>query len=136
MLAIYLLNPSKIVDRVGKVMTPILLICLLIVLVATIINPLDKPMAPIGSYVDNAFFKGFQEGYLTMDTLASFVFGIIVINAIKAKGITAKAGIAKATIKAGLIAAGCFRNYLSWTCLFRSIQRTLQQGKPTMVVRS
>ena len=100
------LNPSKIVDRVGKVMTPILLICLLIVLAATIINPLDKPMAPIGSYVDNAFFKGFQEGYLTMDTLASFVFGIIVINAIKSNGITTKAGIAKATIKAGLIAAG------------------------------
>ena len=100
------LNPSKIVDRVGKVMTPILLLCLLIVLIATVINPLDKPMAPIGSYVDNAFFKGFQEGYLTMDTLASFVFGIIVINAIKANGIKTKAGIAKATIKAGLIAAG------------------------------
>ena len=63
-------------------------------------------MAPIGSYIDNAFFKGFQEGYLTMDTLASFVFGIIVINAIKANGITTKGGIAKATIKAGLIASG------------------------------
>jgi len=100
------LNPSKIVDRVGKVMTPILLLCLLIVLAATFINPLDKPMEPIGSYVDNAFFKGFQEGYLTMDTLASFVFGIIVINAIKDRGVTTKAGIAKETIKAGLIAAG------------------------------
>lgn len=99
------LNPSKIVDRVGKVMTPILLLCLLIVLVATVINPLDKPLAPIGSYVDNAFFKGFQEGYLTMDTLASFVFGIIVINAIKDNGVTTKSGIAKSTIKAGLIAA-------------------------------
>ncbi|KAA9019930.1 branched-chain amino acid transport system II carrier protein [Niallia endozanthoxylica] len=100
------LNPSKIVDRVGKVMTPILLICLLIVLIATVINPINEPAAPIGSYVDNAFFKGFQEGYLTMDTLASFVFGIIVINAIKENGITTKAGIAKSTIKAGLIAAG------------------------------
>ena len=68
-------------------MTPLLLICLLIVLlVATFVNPLDKPSAPIGRYIDNAFFKGFQEGYLTMDTLASLVFGIIVINAIKAKG--------------------------------------------------
>jgi len=100
------LNPSKIVDRVGKIMTPLLLICLLIVLIATIINPLNEPAVPIGGYVDNAFFKGFQEGYLTMDTLASFVFGIIVINAIKENGVTTKAGIAKATIKAGLIAAG------------------------------
>ena len=50
--------------------------------------------------------KGFQEGYLTMDTLASLVFGIIVINAIKGNGVTTKTEIAEATIKAGLIAAG------------------------------
>ena len=80
------LNPSKIVDRVGKVMTPLLIDLSINILVATFINPLDKPMAPIGRYVDNAFFKGFQEGYLTMDTLASLVFGIIVINAIKDNG--------------------------------------------------
>ncbi len=99
------LNPSRIVDRIGKVMTPILLLSLLTILVATIINPIDKPLAPIGSYVDHAFFKGFQEGYLTMDTLACFVFGIIVINAIKESGVTTKGGIAKSTLKAGVIAA-------------------------------
>ena len=59
---------------------------------------LDQPSAPIGDYVDNAFFKGFQEGYLTMDTLASLVFGIIVINAIKAKGITDKKSIARSQL--------------------------------------
>ena len=42
------LNPSKIVDRVGKLMTPLLLIALLILLVATFVNPLDQPSAPIG----------------------------------------------------------------------------------------
>jgi LIVCS family branched-chain amino acid:cation transporter len=101
------LNPSKIVDRIGKLMTPLLLISLLILLIATLINPLDKPMKPIGNYFDNAFFKGFQEGYLTMDTLASLVFGIIVINAIKYKGVTNKKKIAKTTIKASLISASC-----------------------------
>lgn len=39
--------------------------------------------APVETYTFYAFFKGFQEGYLTMDTLASFVFGIIIINAIE-----------------------------------------------------
>jgi LIVCS family branched-chain amino acid:cation transporter len=101
------LNPSKIVDRVGKLMTPVLLLFLLIIIIATFVNPLDKPLAPTGNYVDTSFFKGFQEGYLTMDTLASLVFGIIVINAIKAKGITDKKRIASATIKSGLIAAVC-----------------------------
>lgn len=101
------LNPSKIVDRVGKLMTPVLLIALLVLLVATFVNPIDKSMAPIGDYIDNSFFKGFQEGYLTMDTLASLVFGIIVINAIKAKGVTDTKKIASLTLKSGLIAAGC-----------------------------
>lgn len=101
------LNPSKIVDRIGKLMTPVLLVFLLIIIVATFINPLDKQLAPSGGFVDNAFFKGFQEGYLTMDTLASLVFGIIVINAIKENGVTEKKRIATATIKAGLIAAAC-----------------------------
>ena len=61
---------------------------------AAFVNPLEQPSAPIGDYVNNSFFKGFQEGYLTMDTLASLVFGIIVINAIKAKGVTEKKKIA------------------------------------------
>ena len=99
------LNPSKIVDRVGKIMTPLLLISILILLAVTFIDPLNKPMAPIGSYKDSAFFKGFQEGYLTMDTLASLVFGIIVINAIKGKGVTNKKKIAAVTIKCSLISA-------------------------------
>ena len=101
------LNPSKIVDRVGKLMTPLLLIALVVLLVAAFVNPLEQPSAPIGDYVNNALFKGFQEGYLTMDTLASLVFGIIVINAIKAKGVTEKKKIAGFTIKASFIAAAC-----------------------------
>ena len=44
------LNPSKIVDRVGKLMTPLLLIALFILLVATFVNPLEQPSAPIGDY--------------------------------------------------------------------------------------
>src|SRR4051812_28145552 len=118
------LNPSKIVDRVGKLMTPVLLVFLLIIIAATFINPLDKALAPTGDYVNNSFFKGFQEGYLTMDTLASLVFGIIVINAIKDKGVTDKKKIAFATIQSGVIAAVCLGiiylglGYLGYTTSF------------------
>ena len=42
-----------------------------------------------------------------MDTLASLVFGIIVINAIKAKGVTDKKKIAGSQLKSSLIAAAC-----------------------------
>lgn len=39
-----------------------------------------------------------------MDALASLVFGIIVINAIRSMGVTSKTDILKTTIKAGSIA--------------------------------
>src|SRR6478736_566183 len=79
------INPSKIVDLVGKVLTPIKLTFIGILVVVAVVNPIGKFEAPSEAYTTHAFFKGFQEGYLTMDTLASFVFGIIIINAIKEK---------------------------------------------------
>lgn len=100
------INPSKILDIVGKVLTPLLLIFIGILIVVAIVNPMGHIQAPIADYSDNSFFKGFKEGYLTMDTLASFAFGIIVINAIKDKGITSKKEILMFCTKAGLIAAG------------------------------
>ena len=100
------LNASKIVDVVGKILTPLLLIFIAILIVIAIFKPMGDFSAPTESYMSNSFFKGFQEGYLTMDTLASFVFGIIVINAIKERGATTKKALMKGCLKAGLIAAG------------------------------
>ncbi|MED4619608.1 branched-chain amino acid transport system II carrier protein, partial [Priestia megaterium] len=67
--------------------------------------PIGKFQAPTEKYVTNSFFNGFQEGYLTMDTLASFVFGIIIINAIKEKGAKTKKQIIPVCLKATGIAA-------------------------------
>lgn len=100
------MHSSKIVDIVGKVLTPLLLIFIGILIITAIINPIGNFSAPTENYMEHSFFKGFQEGYLTMDALASFVFGIIVINAIKGKGITDKKQIMMTCFKAGLIAAG------------------------------
>lgn len=105
--ALLALNPSKIVDRVGKILTPALLVVLVILLVKTFTSPLGVLQAPASTYNTGAFAKGFQEGYLTMDTLASIVFGIIVIDAIKAKGVRGAKEIAKACSGAGLIAVTC-----------------------------
>ncbi|MFJ7850275.1 branched-chain amino acid transport system II carrier protein [Peribacillus sp. NPDC097206] len=99
------INPSKVLDIVGKILTPLLLIFIAILIIVAIINPMGDIQAPIADYSDNSFFKGFKEGYLTMDTLASFAFGIIVINTIKDRGITSKKEILKFCTKAGLIAA-------------------------------
>ncbi|MCY9006215.1 branched-chain amino acid transport system II carrier protein [Peribacillus frigoritolerans] len=99
------INPSKMLDIVGKILTPLLLIFIGILIVVAIINPMGEIQAPVADYSDNSFFKGFKEGYLTMDTLAGFAFGIIVINAIKDRGITSRKEVLGFCLKAGLIAA-------------------------------
>ncbi|MDM5312129.1 branched-chain amino acid transport system II carrier protein [Peribacillus frigoritolerans] len=99
------INPSKMLDIVGKILTPLLLIFIGILIVVAIINPMGEIQSPVADYSDNSFFKGFKEGYLTMDTLAGFAFGIIVINAIKDRGITSRKEVLGFCLKAGLIAA-------------------------------
>ncbi|MCZ0874300.1 branched-chain amino acid transport system II carrier protein [Peribacillus sp. AS_2] len=99
------INPSKMFDIVGKILTPLLLIFIGILIVVAIINPMGEIQSPVADYSDNSFFKGFKEGYLTMDTLAAFAFGIIVINAIKDRGITSRKEVLGFCLKAGLIAA-------------------------------
>ncbi len=101
------LNPSKLVDRVGKILTPLLLISLTVLLVQPFIQPLGQVQGALKEYVQEPFFTGFKEGYLTMDTLASVVFGIVVINAIKEKGVRDSREITRICAICGLIAAGC-----------------------------
>ncbi|MEK4487545.1 branched-chain amino acid transport system II carrier protein [Psychrobacillus sp. FSL H8-0484] len=98
------LNPSKIVDNVGKYLSPGILIGLFILLFFVVIKPMGDFGQPQGNYVDNAFMTGFTDGYNTMDALASLVFGIIVINAIRSMGVTSTKGILVATAKSGAIA--------------------------------
>ncbi|TQR21570.1 branched-chain amino acid transport system II carrier protein [Psychrobacillus vulpis] len=101
---LFSLNPSKIVDNVGKYLSPGIIIGLFVLLLFVVIKPMGGFESPHGSYVDNAFMTGFLEGYNTMDALASLVFGIIVITAIREMGVTSTKGIIVATAKSGGIA--------------------------------
>ncbi|MCF6408783.1 branched-chain amino acid transport system II carrier protein [Pseudalkalibacillus salsuginis] len=108
------LNPTKLVDRIGKILTPILIFVIGLIVIKGIINPIGNFSTPTGEYASNSFFTGFINGYLTMDAIAALVFGIVVINAVKSRGVTDKKEIAKATTKAGFIAvSGLALVYLS-----------------------
>lgn len=98
------LNPSKLVDRIGSVLTPFLLGAI-ILLVGGSFFKLDAPLGGIEEkYVENPFITGFLEGYLTMDTIAALAFGIVVINAIQQKNVTDRKLIVRTTAKASVIA--------------------------------
>lgn len=100
------LNPSKLVDSIGKFLSPAILITLAALLIMAIVNPMGKAAAPQEAYASGAFLKGFTEGYNTMDALASLVFGIIVIATVRKLGVTSPKGILSATLKSGVVAAG------------------------------
>lgn len=58
-------------------------------MVTALINPMGSPdtMPVQEAYQQEAFFKGFTEGYNTMDALASLAFGIIVIQTLHNLGL-------------------------------------------------
>ena len=98
------LSPTKLVDRMGKVLTPTLLTMLLMIVIASIFRPLGEYGSAVTEYAKEPFVKGFLEGYLTMDTIAALNFGIVIALAIKSKGVEDEKSVVKTSIKAGLFA--------------------------------
>lgn len=100
----FALRPSNILTWVGKILTPLFLVCLGIMIVTCILRPIASPsvVEPEGSYLNGAFFTGFLEGYNTMDVPAGLAFGIIVVTVIRDLGVTKPTDIASSTIKAGV----------------------------------
>ncbi|CAM3264404.1 branched-chain amino acid transport system II carrier protein [Filibacter tadaridae] len=99
------LNPAKLVDRIGKVLTPVLFLVIGALAVKSIVTPMGDIGQPQGDYLTKPFFRSFVEGYLTMDVIAALVFGIVIINTFKAEGVTGSRAQMKAMIFAGSIAA-------------------------------
>lgn len=97
------LNPGKFVDRLGKVLTPIFATLLAIFVLMSILRPMGVIGSPKEPYIEGAFFKGFVEGYYTMDVLAAFVFGGIFIKSIEALGVKGQRATSRVFIKAGII---------------------------------
>ncbi len=117
------MNPNKLVDRFGKILTPAILILILIIFIGSLINPIGSFSAPIGDYANFPVLKGFLDGYMTMDAIAALNFGIVVALVLKKQGITDKKALSSYTIKAGLIAGLVLTIiYLMLSCLGAAAQ--------------
>ena len=97
------LTPSKIVDRVGKILTPALLVVLLILFLRTFQMPLGDILPATGNYIDAPFAQGFQDGYQTMDLLASIGIGALVAYAIRLRGVSDTRAIGLTCLCSGLM---------------------------------
>ena len=78
------IKESAVVDIVGKVLTPLLLVGLFAIIIKGVITPLGD-IAPLAQ-IDNAAVTGIKAGYQTMDALAALPFGIIVLQSAASKG--------------------------------------------------
>ncbi|KSU82115.1 branched-chain amino acid:cation transporter, LIVCS family [Fictibacillus enclensis] len=98
------LNPSKMEKYMGRWITPVLLLAMVVLCVVGFVK-LDAPLqSPSAKYESGAFSTGFLEGYNTMDALAALAFGIVILTAIQQRGVRDRKQLTNYTLKAGLIA--------------------------------
>src|SRR5690606_1492394 len=71
------LFPGRLIDNVGKVLTPALLLALAVLGGAAFFNPAGSADAFQEAYRQAPLSQGFIQGYLTMDALAALVFGVV-----------------------------------------------------------
>lgn len=99
----FISNKEKTVDRLSKILLPILLLTV----IGIFAKGLTSPLAPWTKkiYSQPAFIYGFLEGYATMELPCALIFGVIIINNLKLKGIDEK-NTDKYLLQIGLIGTG------------------------------
>lgn len=98
------LHPQKLFETVGKVLSPIKIAVLAILGITVFILPAGEPGAPQDEYAKTAFSFGLSNGYLTMDTLAALVFGLVIVNSIRSRTVTSPKLITRYAIYSSIIA--------------------------------
>ena len=100
-------TPQKLVDRIGKLLTPALVLTIVLLIVQSFVSPLGEPQAPTKAYATPviAAVQGVLDGYNTLDAIAAFVFATLVINVVREDcGLTDRAEITKQVYKSGIVA--------------------------------
>ena len=98
------LRPTKIIDIVGKIMSPLLLLSILIIFVGALINPLGPVVESSVTYANGPFIEGLLQGYLALDGFAALVFAIIIIDIFREKGVQTHREMVRYTLIVGIIA--------------------------------
>ncbi|WP_317855980.1 branched-chain amino acid transport system II carrier protein [Chakrabartyella piscis] len=95
---------SKLVDLIGKYLTPIMVVTLVILIFVGVTNPVGTVVAPA---TDSVIRDGILAGYQAMDVLGALTVAIVVIGTVSERGYTEKnvqvSIAAKACIVAGTL---------------------------------
>ena len=88
------IKQSAVIDIVGKILTPALLIGLLVLIVKGFVSPIGD-IVDTGVSASEVTVNGIKSGYQTMDVLAAMAFGIIILSSADEKGYTDSNSAAK-----------------------------------------
>ena len=96
------LRPGKVVDIIGKVLSPTMLAALVALIVIGVVRPLGK-VAPGASSL-GAVKLGLESGYQTMDMLGALLFAVVTLTSVQHAGIHDPKKQFKLVALAGLVA--------------------------------
>ena len=95
------LDVNKMINKVGKFLTPVLVVVLLGIIIKGVLTPIGNPIAPQQSGV---FTHSFLEGYQTGDLIVSYLIGTVFIGDIVHRGYKSSGERNKLTAYCGVIA--------------------------------
>ncbi len=113
--ALLALYPGRLMDIIGKALTPTLIVLLGVMAVSVLFAPEVAVPAAQGGWAKDALSTGFLEGYMTMDVLGAVMFGTLLLDILRRKGVTDPASQARQMVFAGIIAA------IGLACVYTSL---------------
>lgn len=100
------MRPGKLMDYVGKFLTPVFLVLLGTLIVVAFVRLSGGSLpAPTETYAHSPGAVGALDGYNTMDALASLAFAVVLLEAVRGLGVTQPRRVAAELTRAGIIAA-------------------------------
>lgn len=98
-------KPGKVVDIVGKYLTPALIVLILIIVVKGLITPLGQMASE--PQIDNLFAEGVIQGYQTTDAMGAPTLAIVYLVGCYAAGYSDNKDVSKIFVRGGIIACIC-----------------------------
>lgn len=100
----FVVNPGEVMDKIGKILFPVLLVVVTAVIVKSLVSPISREWAA-PSFDQNPVIYGFLQGYATADLQCALLFGVVVVQGIRNAGIAEKT-TNRNLVKIGIIGLG------------------------------
>lgn len=107
--AVFALNPKNMLQKIGGFLTPALLLLLLVLIAVAFFKMTPSQATPLAEsgYDSTPAITGLLQGYGTLDAIASFVFGVIIIKSLRREGYQPGRSLFSMTALSGVVAAIC-----------------------------